>query len=118
TDRSGGKSSASERRKLDSAYMPSGNTRLQRVGVYASGTRQTICFQIPSSAKSGIHHVPHPQISPVTPSMNAPTHCTTEISLSVSTKTEPAFVLIAAAPIPTHKDGVTSSGLISEKKIR
>jgi 3-polyprenyl-4-hydroxybenzoate decarboxylase len=50
--------------------------------------------------------------------MNGRIDCRNEIPLSVSTNTQPAFVLIAAAPITTHKDGVTSSGLISEKKIR
>jgi hypothetical protein len=53
--RNGEKSAASERRRLAKAYIPSGNTRLQNIGVYVRGTRQTPCFQIPKSNNSGIH---------------------------------------------------------------
>jgi hypothetical protein len=66
--RNGGKSAASEKRKLAKAYIPSGNTRLQNIGVYVRGTRHTPCFQIPNSSNSGIHQVAHAHMMSVTPS--------------------------------------------------
>jgi hypothetical protein len=54
----------------------------------------------------------------VRPSMNGRMDCKNGILLSARTKAEPALVLMAAAPITTHKDGVMSPGLTSTKKMR
>jgi 3-polyprenyl-4-hydroxybenzoate decarboxylase len=40
------------------------------------------------------------------------------IPLSVAIRTDPALVLIAAAPMTTHSRGVMSSGPTSKKKSR
>ena len=61
---------ASERRNVATEYMPSGNTRLHKAGLYESGIRQTACFHTPKQTRSGIHHVPQAHTINVTPSMN------------------------------------------------
>ena len=58
-DSSADRSPRRDRRKLVAAYMPSGNTMLHSVDVYTIGTCRRPCFQVPSSSRSGIHHVAH-----------------------------------------------------------
>jgi len=58
--RKGGKSAASENRRLAIEYIPSGKTILQSIGVYVKGARHMPCFQIPKSSNSGIHQVACP----------------------------------------------------------
>src|ERR1700730_15060393 len=90
--RRGGKSAASENRRLAIEYIPSGKTILQSIGVYVKGARHMPCFQIPKSSNSGIHQVAHAHKTSVTPSMNGRIEC---------------------------RDGIVkSSGPIAKKKIR
>jgi 3-polyprenyl-4-hydroxybenzoate decarboxylase len=53
----------------------------------------------------------------VTPSMNGRIECKKDMPLSVRMSVDPALVVMAAAPITTHNNGVMSSGFTS-KKIR
>src|SRR5262249_17961729 len=116
--RSGGKSAASDRRRLASAYIPSGNTRLHSIGVELSGTPRMPCFQIPNSTSSGIHHVAHAHSTSVTLPMNGRIDCRNGRPVSDTISVAPALVAIAAAPITTHRIGVMSSGSTSRKKMR
>ena len=54
----------------------------------------------------------------VTPSMNGRIASRNGIRVSVRISVEPALVLIAAAPMTTHSNGVRSSGITSKKKMR
>ena len=89
TDLSGEKSAASDNRRLASAYIPSGKTRLQNIGVYVSGTRQMPCFHIPNSNSRGIHHVAQAHITSVTPSMNGRIDCKNVMPMSVRRSVDP-----------------------------
>src|SRR5665213_1982140 len=88
---SGGKSEANDRRRLAKAYMPSGKTRLQSIGVYFTGTRRNPCFHMPSSSSNGIHQLAHAHITSVTPSMNGRIDCRKGMPLSVRIRVDPAL---------------------------
>ena len=113
---SGEKSVASDNRRLASAYIPSGNTRLQNIGVYASDARRTPCFHMPNNNSSGIHHVAQAHITSVTPSMNGRIEFRKGMLLLVRIRVDPALVAIAAAPMITHNNGVISSGVDLEEE--
>lgn len=56
-------------RSMATAYMPSGNTMLQTIGSYLSGSLRTMCFQTPNRNGSGINQVVQDRIIRVMPSI-------------------------------------------------
>ena len=74
------------------------------------------CFQMPKSTSSGIHHVAQAHMIEVTPSMKGRIEVRNGIALSVTMRTDPALVVIAAAPMTTHSNGRDVVGADAEEE--
>src|SRR5262245_54905046 len=94
-----GASTARDKRRVQTVYMPRGNTAPQYSGSYRSGNRITAWRQMPRMTSIGIHHVAVAHQNKVKPLTNGKICPRSGESGASSTSMQPASVEIAAAPM-------------------
>src|SRR6476469_4856361 len=96
--------------KVQTVYMPSGNTALQNTGSYLSGNFLKRCRHTTRIISSGIHQVPAAQKKIVNPVRKGTIDSRNHASVPFSIKSDPASVEIAIAPMLIQYEGTKSAG--------